>query len=432
MSRVAARCMLAAALIVMVAGGVSWAQLTGRLDLDLVARRIPTTVTGEIQLDTPSEFTMLEFAIVSKLDFTLRTGFIDPSVKAAINTAGAEHFVFSSPFSFGNLPLLQGRLDDFTLVPEVWVAVPFENVTDVNNLPNSVIIPPGDPLFVSARAAFSTSVGGFDVEHLMMLEDVNYPSPSGSYEPLYYRHADQDFGVGSLTTVSWRAQIGFSLNAQIGLEASTGSKSIKGHSAKGRVTPDSSFVRLGVGGIELASISLFGVGIQHVTLGTSFSVSTGTDEKFSTTISIGGEAWERSSLSLSISLASAPPTVSALMLSVTQGPFRLSIALDELDVEGLSASCGNSLNLGPITGSWSLRASGIERGLTGLAMGLNLAQGVFSTSTSLTFSQRGDEFGFASWSSRLTFRFSPAVVSVQATFGRYGLTRAAVATSVSF
>ena len=432
MSRVPIRCMLVVGLVVVVATGASYGQLTGRLDLDFVARRIPTTVTEEIDLDTPSEFTMLEFAIASRLDITLKTGFIDPRVKAAVNTAGIEHFVFSSPFAFGNLPFYEVRFNKFSLVPEVLVAVPFENVLDVNNLPNSVVIPPGDPLFVSARATFSASVGGFDIEHLFMLDDVNFPSPSGSYDPLFYDHTDQEFAVGSLTSASWRASIGLSMRAEAGLSASGESKSIKGYSARGKVTPDSSFLRLSVGGIRLASTSLLGVGVQDVVLGTSFSVSTGTDEAFSTTISISGPAWDGTNLSTSISFSSWPPTVSAIMLTATQGPFKLSIALDKLDITGLSASCGTSLNLGPISGSWSLSATGIERGLTGLALRFSLAQGVFSTNTSITFSQRGEHFGFASWGTKLSFRFSPAVVSVQATFGRYGLTRAAVATSVSF
>jgi len=432
MSSVAVRCVLVVGLIVAATVGAVSGQLTGHLDLDFVARRIPTTVTGEIKLDTPSEYTMLEFAIASKLDITLNTGFIDPRLQAAVNTAGIEHFVFSSPLTFGELPFYEVNFDKLNLVPEIWVAVPFENVRDVNNLPNSVIIPPGNPMFVSARATLSTSVGGINFDHLVMLEDVNFPSPTGSFVPLFYELSDQEFGIGSLTTASWRAKIGVSINAQLGLSASSGSKSIKGHSGKGRVTPGSSFVRIGVGGVHLGSVSLYGVGVQDVTLGTSFSVSTGTTEKFSTTITISGAAWEGSSISMSISFTSTPPTVSSLMLSVTEGPFRLSIALDELAIKGLSASCGNSLNLGQISGSWALSASGIERGLTGLAFRLSLSQGVFSTDTSITFSTRGEQFGFASWSSKLSFRFSPAVVSVQATFGRYGLTRAAATTSVSF
>lgn len=432
MSREAVRVLLAVSVMLIVAGELSYAQLAGRLDLDLIARRIPTTVTGEIQLDTPSEFTMLEFAIVSKLDVTLDAGLMAPHVKAAVDTAGIEHFILSCPFPFGGLALPEGRLDDFTVVPEIWIAVPFESVTDVNNLPNSAIIPPGDALFVSARCTFSASVGGFDLEHLVMLDDVNFPGPSGTFDPLHYRGSDQDFDVGSLTSASWRASIGLSMTAQLGLSASAASKSVKGHSAKGSVTPDSSFLRLGVGGIRLATVSLFGLGIQDVKLGASFSVATGTAESFSSDLVIAGEAWHGASISLAISLTSQPPAVSSFALSITQGPFSMSFALDTMDITGLSASCGDSLNLGAITGSWSLRITGIERGLTGLAMALSLGHGVFSVNTSVTFSQLGDDFGFASWSNRLIFRWSPAVVSTQVTFGRHGLTRAAITTSVSF
>jgi hypothetical protein len=65
-------------------------------------------------------------------------------------------------------------------------------------------------------------------------------------------------------------------------------------------------------------------------------------------------------------------------------------------------------------------------------MRLSLSQGIFSASTGVSFAERAEKFGFASLSSSLTFRFSPAVVTVQATFGRYGLTRAAVTAGVVF
>ena len=432
MSEVAGRCLLLMVLSILVAVTGAHGRLSGRLDLDMIARRIPTTLTGEIKLDTPSEFTMLEFAIASRLNLTMDYGLIDPSVKVAINTAGIEHFIFSSPIAFGDLSIYEIWLDEFNLAPEVWVAVPFEAVTDVNNLPNSVVIPPGNSMFVKARVTLEASVAGFRIEHLMMLEDVNFPNPGASYDPLYYELSDQLFAMGSLTSASWRASVGLSMSAQIGLSAARSSNSVKGHSATGKVTPDSSFARLGVGGISLGDISLFNVGLQSVTLGTSFSVATGVDETFAMTLSLSGEAWSGTNISGSITLSPFPPALNGLTLTVTEEPFKLSIALDRFDITGLSASCGNSLNLGPISGSWSLSATGIERGLTGLALRLSLAQGVFSTNTSITFSQRGEDFGFASWGTTLSFRFSPAVVSVQATFGRYGLTRAAVTTSVSF
>jgi len=427
-----ARCTLVVVLILIALSGCSWAQLSGRLDLDLIARRIPTSLTGEIKLDTPSEFTMLEFAIGSKLDITMRAGFIDPRLLAAVNTAGIEHFVLLAPLTLGDLRIGDAQLGSLQVVPEIWVGVPFENVIDVNNLPNSVVIPPGDPLFVTGRVAFRASIGAFEVEHLVMLDDVNFPSPSGGYDPLTYERSDQAFDIGSLTIATWRASIGLAMQAEVGLSASAAGKNMKGHSKRGSVTPGESFLRIGVGGIRLGDTSLFNVGVQDVTLGTSFAVSTGTDARLSTTLSIAGSAWDGSRIGLTATLCPAPLAVSTFSLSIAEGPFLVGIALNELDVTGLSARLGTPLNLGPITGAWSLSATGLEQGLTGVMASLSLSHGVFSTRTSIGLSQVGEDFGFASWSSQLTFRFSPAVVSVQATFGRYGLTRAAVTTSMSF
>lgn len=425
---------LLAVLLVWVASAATLGQITGALDLSIVARRIPTTVDGEIKTDSPSEFTSLEFAIQSELDITFLTGFIDPQIKAAINTAGLEHFVFLSSLSFEDATVLDLPFENVGLLPEVWVAVPFESVVDVNNLANSSVIPPGDPLFVTARATFEASVYGFNIKHLVMLEDVNYPAPGSSFDPLSYDNTDQEFAVGHLTSVSWRASTGASMRLNLGLAASSGSKAIKGHSASGKVTPDSSFLRITVGGISLGQASLLRIGVQDVTFGTSFSVSTGTDEVIRSTVSIAGPAWAGASLGMSISFGAlpGPPTMSAITLSATSGPFKLSIALDTLEISGLSASCDGTLNLGAIGGSWGVNVSGIDRGLTGLSLRLQLSQGTFSTNTAITFSQRGDDFGFASWSNVLTLRFSPAMLSARVTFGRNGLTQASISTSVMF
>jgi len=130
-------------IVVVILGGVTTvAQLSGRFGLDLVARRIPTTLTGEIKLDTPSEFVMLEFAIASNLILDVDFGFAHLNIDAVVNTAGPEHCVIKAPINLGELPFYEITFDNLSIVPEMWFAVPFEAVTDVNNLPNSVIIPP--------------------------------------------------------------------------------------------------------------------------------------------------------------------------------------------------------------------------------------------------------------------------------------------------
>lgn len=88
--------MVAACLLLFACGALSQAQLSGQFNLDVVTRRIPTTLDGEIKLDTPSEFVMLEFAVASKAVLNIDFGLIDLDIDAAVNTAGPEHFVLKT------------------------------------------------------------------------------------------------------------------------------------------------------------------------------------------------------------------------------------------------------------------------------------------------------------------------------------------------
>ena len=423
--------------VVIIGGCAAFAQLSGRFGLDLVARRIPTTLTGEIKLDTPSEFVMLEFAIASNLIINASFGFADLNIDAVVNTAGPEHCVIKAPISLGELPFYEITFDKLDIVPEMWFAVPFEAVTDVNNLPNSVIIPPGDIMFVKARVTLSTSISGFSIKTLAMLDDINFPNPGSSYTPLYYPVQSQSFAVGGITSVSWRAQAGFSMSANIGINASSSGRSVKGYSATGSVLPDNFFARVGISGIKLADMNLGGTEFQSVMLGTSFSFTQAPTQTegttaFSTAINLSGRLWDKVGIGGSVTLAPFPPRFGGVTLSISMEPFRVAFALDTMTLTSMSFSFSTGLNMGAMTGSFGLTASGLERGMTGLSMRLSLSQGIFSAGTSVAFANRAEKFGFASLGSTLTFRLSPAVVTVQATFGRYGLTRAAVTAGVVF
>jgi len=423
--------------IVTIGTCTAFAQLSGRFGMDLVARRVPTTLSGEIKLNTPSEFVMLEFAIASNLIINASFGFADLDIDAVVNTAGPEHCVFKVPMNFGELPFYEITFDKLSIVPEMWFAVPFEAVTDVNNLPNSVIIPPGDIMFVKARVTLSTSISGFNIKTLAMLDDINFPNPGSSYTPLYYPVQSQSFAVGSLVSASWRAQAGFSISANIGVNASQSGRSVKGYSATGSVLPDNFFARVGIGGIKLADIQLYGTAFQSVMLGTSFSFTQAPTQTegttaFNTRINLSGKLWDKVSIGGSVTLAPFPPKFGGVSLSISMEPFRLAFALDTMTLTSMSFSFSTGLNMGAMTGNFSTTASGLERGMTGLSMRLSLSQGIFSAGTSVSFANRAEKFGFASLGSTLTFRFSPATVTVRATFGRYGLTRAAVTAGVVF
>ncbi|MCK4600605.1 hypothetical protein KAU37_12460, partial [Candidatus Bipolaricaulota bacterium] len=313
-------------IVVVIWGGVTTvAQLSGRFGLDLVARRIPTTLTGEIKLDTPSEFVMLEFAIASNLILDVDLGFAHLNIDAVVNTAGPEHLVFKTPINLGELPFYEITFDKLSIVPEMWFAVPFEAVIDVNNLPNSVVIPPGDIMFVKARVTLSTSIAGFNVKTLMMLEDVNFPNPGSSYTPLYYPVQSQSFAIGSLISASWRAQMGVSVSASLGINASSSGRSIKGYSATGSVRPGNFFARFGISGIKLADMNLGGTAFQSVMLGTSFSFTktatqtTGTTA-FNTTINLSGKLWDKVGISGSVTLTPFPPKFGGITLSISMDP----------------------------------------------------------------------------------------------------------------
>jgi hypothetical protein len=227
------------------------------------------------------------------------------------------------------------------------------------------------------------------------------------------------------------------MSANIGVNASQSGRSVKGYSATGSVLPDNFFARVGISGIKLADMNLGGTAFQSVMLGTSFSFTqtptqTEGTTAFNTRINLSGRLWDKVSIGGSVTLAPFPPKFGGVRLSISMEPFRAAFALDTMTLSSMSFSFSTGLNMGAMTGSFGLTASGLERGMTGLSMRLSLSQGIFSAGTSVAFANRAEKFGFASLGSTLTFRLSPAVVTVQATFGRYGLTRAAVTAGVVF
>jgi len=424
-----------AVVLVLVVGVVSsHGQLSGRFGLDIVARRIPTTLTGEIKLDTPSEYVMLEFAIASKLVLTVPLGFADLNVDVAVNTAGPEHFVFKGNVALGQVDIYGLILEGFSVVPEMWFAVPFETVLDVNNLPNSVLIPPANTLFVRSAVTTTVTLAGFTIKQLLMFEDVNFPSPGSSYDPLYYPcqspSVQPQYALGSLTTISWRAACGISISSVSGINAAQAGKSVKGYSASGSVLPDNWFENISVGGISLGDIPCAGVMLYDAYLGVGVTVSV--TQTMSGTVSFSAKLTETMSLGSSLTLFRHPKQWGGLSVSTSLGPFSVGARLDRLELTSLSAGFNSSLNLGSVTGTYAISISGLERGMTGLSMRLAIAQGMFSGNTSISFAQSADSFSFASLSTRIAFRVSPGVITFQATFGRFGLSRAAVSTGVVF
>ena len=426
----------AAILAVTSASALAEVGISGQFGLSIAVRRIPSTLSGDIVLDTPTEYAELEFAIASDLNLKIDGGFASALVDAVVNMAGPEHAVLLGDIPIEELNLYGVVVDKLRFVPELWFAVPFESVTDVNNLPNSAVIPPGGALFVTARLTSTFAVGGFSLKHLVMLQDVEFPNPGAAFttppigEPILYEATDQDFDIGSILYASWRSQVGYSASATLGLNASQASTAVKGYSAVGRVVPGNWFASGSLGGIKLNSLTGAVDWLTDAQIGVGFTVST--TQTMSGTVSFSARVFGGMAVGASLGLFANAGSFSGVSLSGSVGCFGFGIALDELALTSLSARYNTPLDLGTMKGAFSISATGLEKGLTGLSMRLSLTQGLFSAGTSVAFAESDHKFRFASMATQLTYRLSPGVISIQATFSRYGLTRAAIGTGVTF
>jgi hypothetical protein len=425
---------LAATAVLVATSAGALGRVSGQFGLDITVRRIPSTLSGDIVLDTPTEYAELEFAIASDLNVKVDGGFASLLLDAVVNMAGAEHAVVLGDIPIEELNLYGVVLDKLRFVPEVWFAVPFESVTDVNNLPNSAVIAPGGALFVTARLTSTCTMGGFSLKHVVMLQDLNFPKPGSSYtvppDKLTYDVSDQDFAVGTLLYASWRAQAGYSARATLGIDASQAGTSVKGYSAVGSVVPGNWFASASVGGIRLDGVLGAPEWLTSPQVGVGFTIST--TEEISGTMSFSARLPGGMGVGASMTLFTDPQTFSGISLSGSLGCFRFAVALDELKLTSLSARFNTPLDLGTMKGAFSVSATGLEKGLTGLSTRLSLTQGLFSAATSASFAEADSRFRFASLATQLTYRLSPGVISIQATFSRYGLTRAAIGTGVTF
>lgn len=215
--------------------------LSGSTAVNLSAIPLPCSLVGEIKLDTPCERTVfswdLDMAIKLKLTFS-------PSelwLNAVGGFAGFEHVVVGAKKEFAGI----------TVEPELWFAVPFESVTDVNNLPNAAVIPPGELLFAEARVMAKGEAGGFNVTWISVLQDLNFPSPGADFPHLSYGVQSQSFAMGSYVTISGIVVEPVRFTLQIGMGAEPGAYSVKGYSASGRAVPGRLYARLSLSPIPV-------------------------------------------------------------------------------------------------------------------------------------------------------------------------------------
>ena len=405
-------------------------QLSGSTTVNLSAIPLPCSLVGEVKLDTPCERTVfswdLDMAIKLKLSFSPSELWLD----AVGGFAGFEHVIVGA----------KGTLAGATIQPELWFAVPFESVTDINNLSNAAVIAPGELLFAAARVEASGEVGDFSVRWISVLQDLNFPSPGADFPYLHYGVQSQSFAMGSYVTMSGPVVDPVRLSLQIGMGAEPGGYQVKGYSKSGKAVPDRLYARLAISPIPVACpyCDSAGLPISDVKLGLTFQIEPKDDPFLSLQGSINLKALDTVRVGTSFTME-IPEGIKWGGISVS-APTELGTLNLHFDPQGefksgtLNMGYRTELNLGWTSGTFMARATATsEHGISSASASLSLGQGTFSSSYNLAYTwQSGKGLSFASFALRFRINLNPLQVGVHITFGRFGLGRFTVSTGYVF
>lgn len=421
------------------------AEITGSSRIDASMKPIPCTLVDVIDLDTPCERTILTFDIESIISVSLVSDDMRLTTDLAAGIAGLEHGLFSWDATMGELELSA----------KLWFATPYESVTDVNGLPNTVIIPPGDLRFVTFRLATEFSQGGLFFRNLAMVDDVTFPSPSADYgtsdcdgdgadEGTCVRgeetnpanqYQTSSFAFGDIITLFGQTPSGVLVNAEVGICADTSSVRVKKASDGNSVNPECAtdpkpdllfdYTRFSVSGIpigpeitgrssvncrqvsECALTSSFNVSGGPIPLSTNFRIEDLFSLRFSNSFSVRAET----------------------------GPATVTIGFSNFEYSSIRLNFRQAFTFGTFSANLS-GSTGIRRGtgITGANISLSVSSGTFNAGHSLSLIRDPDEDGlrFGSLNVNMGVNLDPGSVSIRAAFGRTGLSEAVVSIGMQF
>ncbi len=406
-------------------------RLSGNTTVNLSAIPLPCSLVQEIKGDTRCERTIFSWDLDLAMNFKL--AFPDGQelwLDATGGFAGFEHVVFGADAELGEVAVRS----------ELWLAVPFESVLDVNNLPNSAIIPPGDMLFAAAQVQASWQAAGFRFSWFTVFQDLNFPNPGSDFGPLHYGLQSQSFALGSLVRISTTIAGELGLSMQFGLGAEPGGFSIKGHSTSVRAAPGRLFARISLSGLRLGCPWCGGTGMpsDDIRIGLGFAFEPKRDTFLRITGSVSTEFWETARVSTSFSIV-VPNGIEwgGFSVSVKTPVGTLNMHFDphgEFQSGTLGMGYRTQLNLGWTSGMFFVRATATtQHGVSSVSASLSLSQGTFSSSYNLSYSYQGDRgLAFSSFSMRYRLNLNPLQVGVNLVFGRWGLGRFTVSTGYTF
>lgn len=413
------------------------AQLIGSSFVDFMMEPIPCTLVGEIKLDTPCEKTLLKFDIESIIQLSASVSGMVFSIDSAIGIPGLEHLILRGMFALGSVDLTS----------ELWLATPYETVTDVNLMPNTAVIPPGRFMFVKKRITTVISLGGLTAKNLAIFEDVTFPNPGTSYGEtdcdgdglpegtcvlgIETNPADQyqtqSFAFGNLFSLTGQTPSGITITSQLGICATNAGNAVKKFSAPGSVNPHCAtrvkpalffdLMTVSVSSIPLtagviASVNMSCIQITACKLTNTFSL-TGGPIPFSTSLTF-------------IDLFKA--SFGGVSLRVPTGPMTISVGIDsEFSLASASFTFAKTLSARDLSARLTSSGSFVKgQGLTGMAIGLSVTSGTFSANHALRLVRDPTLGGlrFGSFGLTMGLTLAPARVSLQVVFGQAGLSRA--------
>jgi hypothetical protein len=406
--------------------------------VDFFMEPIPCTLVGEIQLDTPCEKTLLKFDIESIVNVSFSVSGMTFTLRSAMGIPGLEHLILTGLFTLGSVDL----------TAELWMATPFESVTDINLMPNVVMIPPGRFLFVKQRITTEIALGGVALKNLAIFEDVTFPNPGADYGTTDCdgdgslegtcvlgietnpadRYQTQSFAFGNLMTLAGQTPSGISITSQLGICATNTGNAVKKYSAAGSVNPHCAARRIKPGlFFDLMTVSLAGIPLTAgVTASVNMSCIQITACKLTNTFSFTGGP-----IPISTSLTFTDlfkVSFGGVSVRIPMGSVTIGLVIDgAFSLRSASFSFAETLSAGDFSARLTSSGSFLKgKGLTGVAMGLSVTSGTFSANHALRL-VRDPVLGglrFGSFGITMGLTLAPARISLQVTFGQAGLSRA--------
>ena len=285
-------------------------------------------------------------------------------------------------------------------------------------------------MFVAARCTTSASIGGLDISHLFMIQDVSFPDPLSDFAPLRYTTQSQSVHVGSILTISSEVAPGTTLRSVVRILADASTTRIIGWQGSGSVDEDASLCD------EFAFNATIGLsGIQYCGLNLWLNLDVLPCQTVPLVLRGGGILTGMWDIDMSAALSLFPIRINGLsfttdLCDMISASVQLS---DRLRFESASVRCQAMVDTGIMSGSVFANCAFREgEGCTSASLGTRLAHGTMSGSLACSFAKQLGSLRLASFSPSLSLRLTPLTLSVSARFARSGLVQGVLSLRMVF